>query len=61
LSKEGVVRIETTGQPFDPAVMMAVAAEADPAHPPQTVLEELAAGYCRHDELLRPAQVKVSR
>jgi hypothetical protein len=61
LRKEGVVRVETIGQPFDPSVMMAVAMETDPTHPPQTVLEEVAAGYRRHDELLRPAQVKVAR
>ena len=41
--------------------MMAVAAEVDGTRPPQTVLEETAAGYTRHGELLRAAQVKVSR
>jgi hypothetical protein len=61
LKKEGVTRIDTRGLAFDPAVMTAVAAEPDATRPPQTVLEELAAGYHRHGELLRPAQVKVSR
>jgi hypothetical protein len=61
LQKEGVTRLATLGQVFDPAVMMAVAAEADATRPPQTVLEETAAGYLRHGELLRAAQVKVSR
>ena len=61
LKKEGVSRIDTLGQPFDPAVMTAVAAEPDATRPPQSVLEELAAGYRRDGELLRPAQVKVSR
>jgi len=60
LSKEGVVRLDTLGQRFDPLLMTAVAAEPDPSRPPQTVIEELAAGYRRHDELLRPAQVKVT-
>jgi hypothetical protein len=60
LSKEGVVRVDTLGQRFDPLLMTAVAAEPDPSRPPQTVIEELAAGYRRHDELLRPAQVKVT-
>jgi molecular chaperone GrpE (heat shock protein) len=41
--------------------MMAVAVESDATRPPQTVLEELAAGYAREGELLRAAQVKVSR
>jgi molecular chaperone GrpE (heat shock protein) len=60
LKKEGVTRITTAGQPFDPSVMTAVAAEPDETRPPQTVLEEIAAGYRRRGELLRPAQVKVS-
>ncbi|MGH7968576.1 MAG: nucleotide exchange factor GrpE, partial [Limisphaerales bacterium] len=61
LKKEGVTRVETVGHLFDPSTMNAVAAEPDPNRPPQTILEELAAGYRRHGELLRPAQVKVSR
>ncbi len=61
LQKEGVTPIATLGQPFDPAVMLAVAVEIDASRPPQTVVEETAAGYTRHGELLRAAQVKVSR
>lgn len=61
LRKEGVTRIETAGRLFDPAAMQAVAVEHDVTHASQTVLEEIAAGYLRHGELLRSAQVKVSR
>lgn len=61
LRREAVSRIEVLGQSFDPAIMTAVAAEIDPTRPAQTVLEELAPGYRRQGELLRPAQVKVSR
>jgi len=61
LGKEGVTALTTVGQPFDPALMMSVAAESDAAVPPHTVLEGLAAGYTRDGELLRAAQVKVSR
>lgn len=61
LKKEGVTRLESLGQPFDPAFMLAVAAEPDATRPAQTVIEEVAAGYRRHGELLRAAQVKVSR
>lgn len=61
LKKEGVIRIDTAGQPFDPTRMVAVAAEPDATRPPHTVLEEVAAGYLRHGELLRTAQVKVSQ
>ena len=61
LKKEGVTRLEVLGQPLDPSLMTAVAVEPDAHCPAQTVLEELAPGYRRHGELLRPAQVKVSR
>ncbi len=60
LKKEEITRIETLGQPFNPTEMTAVAAEPNAERPAQTVLEELAPGYRRRGELLRPAQVKVS-
>lgn len=60
LRKEGVSRMDALGQPFDPTWMAAVAVDNDSNHPEQTVLEEFASGYCLHEELLRPAQVKVS-
>jgi molecular chaperone GrpE (heat shock protein) len=61
LEAEGVTRIPALGQPFDPTLMAAVATETDASRPAQTVIEEVAAGYRLHGELLRPAQVKVSR
>ena len=61
LRKENVVRFEVLHQLFDPSVMTAVASEPAANVAPQTVLEELAAGYRHHGELLRTAQVKVSR
>jgi len=60
LKKEGVGRIETAGQLFDPTLMTAVASEPDASRPHQSVLEELAPGYRHGTEVLRPAQVKVS-
>lgn len=60
LKKEGVTRIETAGQTFDPTLMAAVASEPDASRPHQTVLEELAPGYRHGADVLRPAQVKVS-
>jgi len=60
LTREGVTRIDTAEQPFDPTTMMAVATEPDDSRPPQTVVEEVAAGYRRDGELLRAAQVKVT-
>jgi len=60
LKQEGVTRLETVGRTFDPALMAAVATEPDSERPPYTVVEEIAAGYCRHGELLRAAQVKLT-
>lgn len=60
LQQEGVARIETIDEPFDPQTMVAVAAVPDAQRPHQTVIEEIAAGYLRDDELLRVAQVKVT-
>lgn len=60
LRKEGVSRIDTVGQPFDPALMMAVAADPDASLPPNSVLEEMVAGYCRDGTLLRAAHVEVA-
>ena len=60
LKKEGVERIVVLGQPFDPAVMSATAIEEDTQRPHHTVVEEIAPGYRRQGELLRPAQVKVT-
>jgi len=61
LKREGVRRFETLGQQFDPLRMTAVAAEPDATRPPHTVIEEIVPGYVREGELLRPAQVKVTR
>jgi molecular chaperone GrpE (heat shock protein) len=60
LQQAGVERLPTLDEPFDPAVMVAVATEPDADLPHHTVLEEILPGYQRHGELLRPAQVKLS-
>jgi len=60
LAQEGLTRIECLGKAFDPSTMAAVAVEPDSGQPDNIVIEELAAGYYRRDELLRPAQVKVT-
>jgi molecular chaperone GrpE (heat shock protein) len=60
LARAEVTRLPALHQPFDPAAMAAVAVEPSTQWPPQTVLEEVVAGYYLHGELLRVAQVKVS-
>ena len=60
LRKEGLTAVDSVGEPFDPTVHEAVAAEHAPELPPHTVVEELQRGYLLHDRLLRPALVKVA-
>jgi len=62
LSKEGVKRIPTVGEPFDPHRHEAVAqVEATDGTPENTVVEEVQVGYTMHDKVIRPAIVKVAR
>ena len=61
LQKEGVTRIPTVGERFDPNLHEAVAqvpAEADTAD--GTITEEVQVGYMMNGKVLRPAMVKVA-
>ena len=61
LEENGVEKIKTEGQLFDPNVHDAIfSVEADDK-PEGTILEEVRAGYLLNNRLLRPAQVKVSK
>jgi molecular chaperone GrpE len=59
LENEGVTRFETTGQPFNPQWHEAVALVEGQAEP-DTILQEVEAGYRLGDKLLRPAKVVVA-
>jgi len=63
LTRAGLERLRTTGQPFDPAMMTAVESAPDANQPDHTVLDEILPGWRRTatGELIRPAQVRVSR
>jgi molecular chaperone GrpE len=61
LENENVRRIETIGKPFDPAMSEAVGTAQDGSVPDNTVLDEARRGYKIGDEVLRPAQVIVSK
>ena len=61
LDSENVRRIETIGKPFDPAVSEAVGTASDGSVPDNTVLDEARRGYRVGDDVLRPAQVIVSK
>jgi len=63
LKQSGLERLEVVGRPFDPHTMSAIESAVDPDKPDHTVLAEILPGWRFADsgQLVRPAQVKVSR
>jgi molecular chaperone GrpE len=61
LERQGVRPIDPTGQPFDPALHEAVAAQPSAEVAPNHVLSVMQKGYRLHERLLRPARVVVAR
>ena len=61
LEKNGVERIDTVGEPFDPEIHEAVAVSPHSYYPADTVIEELRAGFVKGGKLLRPASVIVAQ
>lgn len=62
LDGEGVKRIPTVGEPFDPHKHEAVAQiETTDGTPEETVVEEVQVGYTMHGKVIRPAMVKVAK
>ena len=60
LKQEGIQRMLTIGQSFDPRYMTAVETETTLDHPHNTVLKEESPGYTRDKETLRVAHVKIA-
>jgi molecular chaperone GrpE len=61
LEKEGVRRIPTVGEQFDPHLHEATGfVRAQDGQPDGTIVEEIHAGYTMHGHALRPALVKVA-
>jgi len=62
LEREGVARITTIGEPFDPHRHEAVAqVDTDDHKADGTIVEEVQVGYTMHGKVLRPAMVKVAK
>jgi molecular chaperone GrpE len=61
LEKNGIERIDTVGEPFDPEVHEAVAVMSHADCPEDTVVEEVRAGFRKNGKLLRPASVVVAK
>lgn len=56
----GVKPVPAVGEPFNPHVHEAVVTEATDEYEPDTVMQEIVAGYRLGDKLIRPALVKVA-
>jgi molecular chaperone GrpE len=61
LEKEGVVRIEAEGKPFDPNLHEAIMQEPSETHESGAVAAVLRQGYMHGERVLRPALVKVAQ
>jgi len=60
MARQGIKRIESVGQPFDPNRHEAIMQQASD-EPAGSVLMEVEAGYLYHDRVLRPAKVIVAK
>jgi molecular chaperone GrpE len=60
LEKEGILRIEAEGQPFDPNMHEAIMQEESAEYESGTVIAVLQQGYMYREQVLRPAMVKVA-
>jgi molecular chaperone GrpE len=61
LGREGIARIPTVGQPFDPSLHEAIQQVETADHAPGTVLAEVQPGYTQGDRLMRAAMVVVAK
>ncbi len=61
LERNGITRVDATGQPFDVNLHQAMAEQPSAEHPPGTVVQAWTAGWTLNGRLLRPAMVVVSK
>jgi len=61
LGQRHLVRIESVGKMFDPALHEALAHEEGSEHAPGTITAEIEAGYRMGERVIRPARVRVAK
>ncbi len=61
LERNGIQRIDPTGQPFDANLHQAMAEQPSEEHPPGTVLQAWTTAWTLNGRLLRPAMVVVAK
>ena len=60
LKAEGFERFDAAGEDFDPRRHDALLATPTTEHPPNHVINQMAAGYSKNGEVVRPAQVEIA-
>jgi molecular chaperone GrpE len=60
LAQEGFERFNAEGEEFDPHRHDALLSTPTDKHRPNTVIRQLSAGYTRHGQVVRPAQVEIA-
>jgi molecular chaperone GrpE len=60
LAQEGLQRMESVGQPFNPEYHQAIMQVESEEHEEGIIVEEVQKGYMLKDKVIRPAMVKVS-
>jgi molecular chaperone GrpE len=61
LERNGVKRVDPTGQPFDANLHQAMAEQPSAEHPPGTVIQAWTQGWTLNGRLLKPAMVVVAK
>ena len=61
LERNGISRVDPTGQPFDANLHQAMAEQPSTEHPPGTVMQAWTQGWTLHGRLLKPAMVVVAK
>lgn len=61
LQQRQIIRIESVGSQFDPAVHEALGHDEGTDQPPGTITAEIEAGYRIGDRVIRPARVRVAK
>jgi molecular chaperone GrpE len=61
LAREGVARVGSSGETFDPELHDAISVQENDEVPDRTIVDVARSGYRTRDGVLRPAQVLVSR
>lgn len=61
LKGEGVEKIKSLGEKFDPAFHEVILVRSDPDNKENTIIEEIQTGYLQNSKLIRPSKVIISK